>query len=348
MTSNNSFPVGQNSFKNVNYQPNIDSKIPFTIDNKIKIPLNTQSDKPKVKQEPNQDNNPLATKASLEKKIGDNTVNKTEISKNEPVVPLASEMTDISFVPMPWSRDLILYENKKPATLKTYYFNYNNQTFAGIITDDKGKIYIYDRNAEFHRPLKHLHRIGDPYSGYHAGFREETGKKANQGNYIDLGTLEILQAALQSSAGGKYNVKITNDDSFMTNWMRATSPNENEKLRYWNGNVVKLHNKRNKHLLSYGIPLIVASATIIPMALLGISLNNDGVIPSPEVNNAGLSDAGEKALIGIGSGVGGGAGVYGATRWAERHKNIKLFKENPNLKQPNEEYIDTFVDKPVN
>ena len=345
MTSNNSFPVGQNSFKNVNYQPNIDSKIPFTIDNKIKIPLNTQSDKPKVKQEPNQDNNPLATKASLEKKIGDNTVNKTEISKNEPVVPLASEMTDISFVPMPWSRDLILYENKKPATLKTYYFNYNNQTFAGIITDDKGKIYIYDRNAEFHRPLKHLHRIGDPYSGYHAGFREETGKKANQGNYIDLGTLEILQAALQSSAGGKYNVKITNDDSFMTNWMRATSPNETEKLRYWNDNIVKLNPKYRKNILSYGMPFLIGSAIIIPSTLLGISIaHNSGQFATDTDIN--LTNGAKVGLTTSGVALGTGITGYGLAKLQESRKKT-VFNENENLKSPNSEYTDTLIEKSV-
>ncbi len=166
-----------------------------------------------------------------------------------------SEIPDISFAPSSWSRNLILYENKKPAISKKYHFNYDGKTFAGVMTNDKGHIYLYDRSSDFYRPLKHLHRYGDPYSQYHAGFKEETNKKQSKSNYINLGALEILQAALQSSAGGKYTVKINPNDSFMVNWMYATSPTTDEKFRHWNGSVTKLNTQRHKKLLPYVVPL---------------------------------------------------------------------------------------------
>jgi hypothetical protein len=197
---------------------------------------------------------------------------------------IPSEIPDISFAPMKWSRDLVLYENKKRVISKTYYFTYDGESFPGVVTDAGGRIYLYDRNGKFHRPLKYLHRTGDPYSFYHAGFREENDNRKFNNNYIDLGTLEILQSALQSSVNGKYNVKITNNDSFMTNWMRATSPNENEKLRYWNGNVTKLNKQYQKNILTYSIPIAIFAPFTIPT--IGIILRNNKIAKRNDVQGS--------------------------------------------------------------
>ncbi len=250
--------MGSNVYKPVKYNFNANSpshNSPVNLGNRVRIPLQTQhseqnTPKPEIK--------PVTA--------DDKSVNKGNDS--EKIMPNPSEMLDISFAPRGWSRDLVLFENKKPAVSKTYHFNYEGKNFAGVVTDSKGRIYLYDKSSDFHRPLKYLHRSGDPYSAYHAGFKEERKNIKLRRNYIDLGTLEILQAALQSSVGGKYTVKINHNDGFVTNWMHATSPNENEKLRYWNGNVTKLNNKSQKNLLTYATPLAFIAPVMMPFVRL--------------------------------------------------------------------------------
>lgn len=244
MTYNNSVGSGSNAYKPVRYEFNANNNA-----NHIQVSLKTKEQPvptPKPEQKPDPQSVPASSVASGSAGV---SPEKTTLHP--------SEIPDISFAPCSWSRNLILYENKKPAISKKYYFNYDGKTFAGVITNDKGHIYLYDRSSDFYRPLKHLHRHGDPYSQYHAGFKEESNKKQSKSNYINLGALEILQVALQSSAGGKYTVKINPNDSFMANWMYATSPIANEKFRHWNGSVTKLNTQRHKKLLPYVVPLTI-------------------------------------------------------------------------------------------
>lgn len=225
--------LGSNAYKHVRYGFNADSR-----PSDFSIPLREKFQPPVIKPK-FEAKTELKPKKEIPEKSLDIDAVRMPISEKATIHP--SEMLDISFQVIRGSRNLMLYENKKPAISKTYHFNYNNKTFAGIVTDKKGQIYLYDRSTNFYRPLKHLRRRGDPYSGYHAGFKEERNDDVLRGNYINLGALEILQAALQSTVGGKYTVKINNNDRFMTNWMDATSPNDNQKFRYWNGNVTRLN-----------------------------------------------------------------------------------------------------------
>jgi hypothetical protein len=221
--------LGSNAYKHVRYGFNADNR-PSDLSINLREKLQTPIIKPK-----------LEAASEQKKEIPEKSVDAVTMPISEKVTIPPSEMLDISFKKIGGSRNLVLYENKKPAISKEYHFNYDNKTFAGIVTDKKGQIYLYDRSSDFYRPLKHLGRQGDPYSGYHAGFKEERNNDIIRGNYINLGTLEILQAALQSTVGGKYAVKINHNDSFMTNWMDATSPSDNQKFRYWNGNVTQLN-----------------------------------------------------------------------------------------------------------
>jgi hypothetical protein len=244
----NSVSNGSTAYKPVRYEFNANNNA-----NNIQVSL-----KPKEPSLPQP-----KTEQKIEPKAEMLSVPEASKVSSERITLHPSEMPEISFAPSSWSRNLILYENKKPAISKKYYFNYDGKTFAGVMTNDKGHIYLYDRSSDFYRPLKHLHRYGDPYSQYHAGFKEESNKKKSKSNYINLGALEILQAALQSSAGGKYAVKINPNDSFMVNWMYATSPITDEKFRYWNSSVTKLNTQRYKKLL----PLVVPYTIGLPITL---------------------------------------------------------------------------------
>ncbi|MFT6213607.1 MAG: hypothetical protein ACJARD_001749 [Alphaproteobacteria bacterium] len=181
----------------------------------------------------------------------------------------------VSFVGNPYSRDIVLQENGKPATLRKFDFSYAGENFAGVTTDASGRIYLYDREEKFYRPLKHLKRTGDQFSAYHAGFREKIKSNKISSNYIDLGSLETLQAALQQSNGDKNRIKINNDSidnaGFLINWMLATSPNLDHKTRYWNDNIIKMRNKREKNLFTYLLPLLIAAPAL--GAIIGLSVN---------------------------------------------------------------------------
>jgi hypothetical protein len=338
-----------NGFKTVQYNWNANKPSNISannFDNHIRIPLNPIIKNTEIlkKDVPESKSSDKATDKATDN--ANSTVEKKSIQNintTQNIKPDMSEMPEISFVPQAWSRDLILFENNKPAVSKTYHFNYKGKNFPGIITDSIGKIYIYDRANDFHRPLKHLQRIGDIYSGYHAGFQEVQGKK-NTGHYIDLGTLEVLQAALKSSVGGKYNVAIHDDDSFMTNWMRATSENETEKLRYWNDNVSKLDSKTRKNL-NWLLYAGIAGGIIIPSTLLTISLINNGDITPQDNEKNPISNTGEKALIGILPAVGAaGLGIIGTHMY--QNKKQKLYSnENENFKSLDSEYTDTLLTK---
>lgn len=248
--------------------------------------------KPQLKSEPESEENIKETPPKKPEE-NNNTKDTDNISKTQPLAMtqtkgLSLRRPKVSIFPSRLSRDLFLHEDGKPAISKTYQFKYEEEVFPGVVTDKDGRIYLYDRGKGFHRPLKHLHREGDEYSFYHAGFREKLGYKYASNHYIDLGSLEVLQAAIQSSVKGSNIVEITKDnienDGFMINWMRATSSDKKHRGRYWNDNVWKLNSKRDRNWMKYALPAALAAPLVGSAIGLGIHFANQADIRDDAIN----------------------------------------------------------------